>query len=318
MAWLVTGAAGYLGSHLIRQPGDWVGMDSLVSGSRDRVPDGVPLEVADITDRTAVDAILAHHPIEGVVHLAALKSVPDSMSDPAAYERTNVSGTRTLVEAMSARGIRHLVLASSAAVYGPVDERLGHAIDESTALHPANPYGETKVAAERIVEEFAATAGGGCAILRIFNVAGIEVGLDPEASAGGVIFAAVEAAFADTPFDLTGSDYPTPDGTCVRDYVHVVDVARALAAAAERATGLEARTITANIGTGRGTSVLGVVDAVQRVTGRALDVERRPRRAGDIPVAVASVEAAKRELGWTPALDLDRMITGLWGSLNRV
>lgn len=317
MAWLVTGAAGYLGSHLVRQPGAWIALDSLATGRRERIPAGVAFEHVDINDAIALDGVFTRHAIEGVVHLAALKSVPESVADPARYEHVNVEGTRTLLEVMAAHGVDPIVFASSAAVYGPVDPAAGSAIAEGAVLNPVNPYGQTKVTAERLVQDHAHRTGGGCVILRVFNVTGVTDGVDLDAARGGVVHAAVSAAARDHTFDVLGTDYPTPDGTCVRDYVHIQDVARAFELATLRVEQLRGSVLIANIGTGRGTSVLEVTEAVGAATGRPLRMHHQPRRAGDVPVAVANVDLARTALDWEASRGLAQMVASLVSAADK-
>lgn len=313
MAWLVTGAAGYIGSHLLRQRADWVALDNLASGRRDCVPEGTPFHTVDITDIAAVGAVFAAHNITGVVHLAALKRVADSVSNPGEYERVNVDGLQIVLNAMAAHGVRALVFASSAAVYGPLDQVAGASISETAELHPANPYGATKLTGERMVAEFAEATASSYVTLRSFNAAGTSAG---PANAGGLVELAAAAALSGHALPVFGTDYPTADGTCVRDYVHIDDVVAAIMSAIAVTAAKPTNHLTVNVGSGHASSVLDVVQAMERASGRRVLLDRQGHRPGDIPVAVANVALARHELGWRASRSLDDIAESAWKALN--
>ncbi|MFB6552302.1 UDP-glucose 4-epimerase GalE [Streptomyces sp. NPDC056405] len=315
MSWLVTGGAGYIGAHVVRALADGgervVVYDDLSTGSTDRVPDGVPLVVGSVLDRAALEDAIRDHAVTGVVHIAAKKQVGESVELPLHYYRENVTGLATLLEAMTSTGVGRLVFSSSAAVYGMPDVDL---VTEDTPCLPMSPYGETKLIGEWLINAAARAHGIRAASLRYFNVAGAAA---PELADSGVfnlipmVFERLEAGDAPRVF---GDDYATPDGTCVRDYIHVKDIASAHLAAARRLTHApEGTSLTLNIGRGEGSSVQEMVDRILKVTGRQ-DVaphvtERRP---GDPARVVASADRAHEELGWSARHDLDDMIDSAW------
>ncbi|MFJ8144518.1 UDP-glucose 4-epimerase GalE [Streptomyces sp. NPDC096048] len=315
MSWLVTGGAGYIGAHVVRALADGgervVVYDDLSTGSTDRVPDGVPLVVGSVLDRAALEDAIRDHAVTGVVHIAAKKQVGESVELPLHYYRENVTGLATLLEAMTSTGVGRLVFSSSAAVYGMPDVDL---VTEDTPCLPMSPYGETKLIGEWLINAAARAHGIRAASLRYFNVAGAAA---PELADSGVfnlipmVFERLEAGDAPRVF---GDDYATPDGTCVRDYIHVKDIASAHLAAARRLTDApEGTSLILNIGRGEGSSVQEMVDRILKVTGRQ-DVaphvtERRP---GDPARVVASADRAHAELGWSAGHDLDDTIESAW------
>ncbi len=299
MAWLVTGGAGYVGGAVVRALLDAgrrvVVLDDLSTGDRAAVPAGVPLVRASVTDAGAVGQALVEHTVTGVIHLAGRKSVAESMAQPLTYYRQNVGGTVAVLEAMAQVGVRQAVLSSSAAVYGAHEAEL---IDEDAVPCPTTPYGATKLACEWIVADSARAYGLRHVILRYFNVAGVAVpGLARRAD--GLLPCAVEAVAQGSSPVVFGRDHPTPDGSCVRDYVHVLDVASAHAAAVEA---LEAGAGGAvyNVGSGVGYSVTEVLDLIRRETGSDFADDVQPPRAGDPPRVVASVAKIRRDLHWRP------------------
>ncbi|MFG3160372.1 UDP-glucose 4-epimerase GalE [Streptomyces sp. NPDC048232] len=315
MSWLVTGGAGYIGAHVVRAlvgGGEHVVVyDDLSTGSADRVPDGVPLVVGSVLDGALLEGAIRDHAVTGVVHIAGKKQVAESVERPLHYYRENVTGLATLLEAMTATGVGRLVFSSSAAVYGMPDVDL---VTEDTPCLPLSPYGETKLAGEWLINAAARAHGIRAASLRYFNVAGAAA---PELSDSGVfnlipmVFERLEAGDAPRVF---GDDYATPDGTCVRDYVHVEDIASAHLAAARRlADAPEGTALTLNVGRGEGSSVREMVDRILKVTGRQDAAPRvSPRRPGDAARVVASADRAREELGWTARHDLDAMIESAW------
>lgn len=311
--WLVTGGAGYVGSHVarsLRAAGlDVVVLDDLSSGFAAFVDDGVPLVVGSVTDPAVVAGVLADHPVTGVVHLAGLKYAGVSVDEPLSFYRVNVEGTRVLLEAMVAAGVGLLVFSSSSSVYGtPTVAR----VDESTPVRPESPYGETKLIGEWLAAAAARAHGLAHTSLRYFNVVGSGHDDRYDASAHNLfprVFRALQAG--ERPV-VHGTDYDTPDGSCVRDYIHVGDLADGHVAACRRLTEGVAVRSAYNIATGTGASVLEVLDAVRRVTGIDIDPVLGPRRAGDPARIVATGAAARAELAWSPRHDLDAMVATAW------
>ncbi|MCC6920941.1 MAG: UDP-glucose 4-epimerase GalE [Alphaproteobacteria bacterium] len=302
---LVTGGAGYVGSHACKalsQAGhEPVAADNLSQGRRSAVKWG-PLEVGDVTDPAFLDAIFASHKPDAVMHFAALSLVGDSVARPAQYYRANVAGGIELLDAMRRAGIGVIVFSSSAAVYGVPDTS---PILEDSPKAPINAYGATKLSLEMALKDYEKAYGLQWAALRYFNAAGAdpdgEIGElhDPETHA---IPLAVKAAMGQGGvFRLFGEDYPTEDGTCIRDYVHVTDLGDAHVKALEHlARGGESGAF--NLGTSAGASVREIIAAVGAAAGRSVPVEAAPRRAGDPPILIASTARARTILGWTPVM----------------
>jgi UDP-glucose-4-epimerase GalE len=310
---LVTGGAGYIGSHVclaLHEAGYLpVTFDDLSGGHRWAVRWG-PLVVGDIRDRAALTACLGEWRCEVVMHLAGRISVAESVADPRLYHDVNVHGSVQLCEAMEAAGIDRLVFSSSAAVYGDAS---GGAIPESSPISPRSPYGENKAEIERRV---AAAGRLRCISLRYFNAAGADADAgigEAHAPETHLIPLALAAARDGGAVTMFGDDYPTRDGSCIRDYVHVKDIADAHVAAMKRLPGLPPGNLGINLGTGGGASVREVMDAVRSVTGKPLTVRSAPRRAGDPASLVASNERAKAELGWQPRRsELGNVIADAW------
>lgn len=312
---LVTGGGGYIGSHTARHlhaRGDAVVvLDSLVTGHRAAVGD-LPLIVGDIRDAGLVESSLRQHGIEAVIHFAALKSVEASICDPFGYFDVNVGGTMTLARAAIAAGVRHVVFSSSCAVYGQPD-RLP--VDEQGALAPENPYGETKLAAERLLRSLDAAKGLRTVALRYFNAAGAaddgSTGEDWLGATNLIPSVLRVAAGQDATVRVFGTDFPTQDGTAIRDYVHVLDLAEAHARALDHlARG--GSSIALNIGTGRGSSVREVIAAAEAVVGRPIPVSEEARRQGDPPAVWADSRLASDLLGWTAQRDLLAILRSAW------
>ena len=308
VTWLVVGGAGYIGAHVVRRlRADGypvVVFDDLSTGVRERVPAGVALAVGAVTDHRALARTLVRHRVTGVLHLAARKSAPESVSRPLHYYAQNVTGMRVLLQAMVEAGVRRMVLSSSAAVYGSA---AGPLVREDAGTAPINPYGETKLICEWMLRSAAAAHGISWIALRYFNVVGAA---SPELAdnAGEGLFARIlRAAAADRAVTVTGTDFATRDGTGVRDYVHVTDVAAAHAAAVARLAGTACADVY-NVGTGTGHSVREVLDAFRAVTGAPVGTRLLPRRPGDPAEVVAVVERIRRELGWLARHDLTDMV----------
>ncbi len=311
---LVTGGAGYVGSHAVkalRQAGHqvWV-YDDLSAGHRDAVPEGILIE-GDVHDAAHLRHVLRQHRVNAVLHFAAWLSVSDSVADPRGYYANNVGGTLTLLGAMVSEGVGQFVFSSSAAVFG---EPVETPITEAHPTRPINPYGETKLTVERALPHFERAYGLRSISLRYFNAAGADPGgdlgedHDPETH---LIPRAIDAARGGPPLEVFGDDYPTPDGTCLRDYIHVSDLAdahvRALGALERGAT-----TTPYNLGAGRPVSVREVIAAVVRVGGRQVPWRLAPRRPGDPAVLYASHAGIAAALGWRPHHDLDAIVGTAW------
>jgi UDP-glucose-4-epimerase GalE len=312
---LVTGGAGYVGSHAakaLRQAGHRVVIyDNLSAGHRQAAL-GAPFIAGDIADVAAVRRAIRDTGASAVMHFAAWLSVPDSVRDPVGYYRNNVLGTLGTLEAMAAEGCRQFVFSSTCAVYGdPVETPL----HEGLPTAPINAYGQTKLAVEHALPHFERAYGIRSVRLRYFNAAGA----DPDGELGEdhspeihVIPRAFEAASGGAPLDVFGEDYPTPDGTCLRDYVHVTDLADAHVRALSWLDG-GGGSGTYNVGTERPSSVRDVIATVERVTGRRVAWRSAPRRAGDPPVLFASARRIRDDFGWSPQrADLEVIVADAW------
>jgi UDP-glucose 4-epimerase len=318
-AWLVTGGAGYIGSHVVRaleEAGERVVvLDDLSTGVADRVHHST-LVRADVLDSTAVARACVEHGVVGVIHLAAKKSVQESVADPLLYYRENVEGLRSLLEAGARAGVRSLVFSSSAAVYGEVTHE---PVTEDDLARPSNPYGRTKLIGEQMIREVAAATGLRWVALRYFNVAGAREPVLADRASVGLIPSTLRRLAAGAGPQIFGRDYPTSDGTCVRDFIHATDVASAHVAAALALVEREVNEVTVNIGSGAGTSVLEVAEAARSIAGVADEpwsqIVWQPRRAGDPAYSVAAVDRARELLGWQARAGLHEMISSEWASL---
>jgi UDP-glucose 4-epimerase len=299
---LVTGGAGYVGSHCLRRllaaGHEAVVYDNVSRGHRAAVPAGLLIE-GDLADEAKLTSLLRERKIEAVMHFAALALVGESVERPELYYRNNVLGSFHLLEAMRQAGVTRIVFSSTTATYGTPEKM---PIAETTPQQPINPYGFSKLVVERMLDDYSAAHGFGFAALRYFNAAGAapdgSIGEDhtPESHLIPIV---LQVALGQRPsIGIFGEDYPTPDGTCVRDYVHVEDLASAHLAALERLSAGKA--IKVNLGTGRGYSVREVIEACRRITGHPIPAVTSPRRAGDPPELVADARLAKQLLGWMP------------------
>ncbi len=310
---LVTGGAGYIGGVVadqLLQAGQRVTVfDSLVKGYRAAVPEGATFVQGDIHDRAALDAVMAVGKFDGMMHFAAFIDAGESMRDPGRYFNNNVSGSLSLIEAAVAHGIPRIVFSSTAAVYAGKDTPL----TETDPLAPANAYGATKLMVEQILDWHARLKGLRYAALRYFNACGATPGRGeahrPETH---VIPLVLQVALGQRPHaDIFGTDYPTPDGTCVRDYVHVADLGQAHLQALDALT--QHPKLILNLGSGAGYSVRQVIDVAREVTGLPLAAVEKPRRPGDAPILVADASAARARLGWQPRMtDLHEIVASAW------
>ncbi len=317
---VVTGGAGYIGSHLVVEllaAGCEVHIiDSLVRGRREAVEraskiggTSVPLHVTDLNDTEAITRILRDIQPSTVFHVAAFKSVSESVANPERYELNNVQATQSLCLAMEAVGVRQVVYASTGSVYG---ERPCDAFHETDPTGPINPYGATKLGGEAVLDAFSARTGAGVSHMRFFNVVGAhpsaELGEFGDESTNLLPILLDQLAGRRDSVTIFGTDWDTHDGTCIRDYVHVCDIASALVAAMKgRPNATDTRIF--NVGTGIGTSVSAMITAVEKASGTALTVVNGPRREGDPGVCVAAVARIQGELSWTGTFGLDEMVT---------
>jgi UDP-glucose 4-epimerase len=313
MAILVTGGAGYIGSHMVHALADAgeraVVLDNLSTGFEWAIPKGVPLVVGETGDQNLVGKLIAEHKVTAIIHFAASIVVPDSVRDPLSYYRNNTVNSRALIETAVKCGVANFIFSSTAAVYGNPAKV---PVAEDAALTPMSPYGWSKLMTEIMLRDAGAAYGLGHVILRYFNVAGADPQLRTGQSTQGathLIKVAVEHALGKrAKLEVFGADYPTPDGTCVRDYIHVSDLVNAHSAALAHLRG-GGTSATYNCGYGHGYSVLQVIAAVERVCGHPLKVERTGRRAGDPAAIVADARRIRAELGWAPQYDdLDTIV----------
>ena len=312
---LVTGGAGYIGSHavLVLTDAGWpvVVLDNLTTGFDWAVPAGVPLVVGEVGDRAVLDPLIAEHGVGAAMHFAGSIIVPESVADPLKYYANNTAASRTLIEALVAGGVRHMVFSSTAATYGTPPHS---PVAENDPTVPINPYGRSKLMTELMLADTAFAHDFNYCALRYFNVAGADPrGRSGQSTAGAthLIKVAVEAALGQRErVAVFGTDYDTPDGTGVRDYIHVSDLAAAHVLALEALIAEPEESHTLNCGYGHGASVLEVLDAVDRVAGVTLDRRLEPRRAGDPAELVAANGAIRTRFGWEPAHDdLDGIVS---------
>ena len=320
---LVTGGAGYIGSHvvhaLLERSMGVVVVDDLSTGAREAVAEGAILEVGDAGDRAFATEVLRRHRCQAVLHFAGFIVNSESVRDPLAYYANNAGATRTLLDACVEVGVGTFIYSSSAAVYGAPESV---PVREDAPVAPLAPYGRSKLAAEWMVRDTGRAHGINVAVLRYFNVAGA----DPAGRAGQssryathLIKIACQAALGPSGvMEIFGDDYDTPDGTCVRDYIHVSDLADAHLAALEH-LGAGGESLTLNCGYGRGASVRDVLAAVERASGRKLVIRVSPRRPGDAPMLIADTRRIRETLEWRPRLDdLDAIVTSALGWERRL
>jgi UDP-glucose 4-epimerase len=316
VTWLLTGGAGYIGSHVVRAFAATgtpvVVLDNLATGYRDYVPSDVPFVEGSVTDPVAVAAALDDYRVSGVVHLGALKYAGVSVERPLEYFRENIYGTQVLLEAIVARGIDRFLFSGSAAWYGTPDVEV---VDEAAPARPQSPYGQSKVAGEWMLRAIAAAHPGmRQASLRYFNVVGSAIPELADHSPHNLFPLVLRAITSGSPAYVFGTDYATPDGTCVRDYVHVADVADAHVRVALALDRGESTAPVYNIGRGTGSSVREVLDTIRTVTGIDFPIENRPRRPGDPARIVGSVERIAADLDWHAGHDLEQMVSSAWAA----
>jgi UDP-glucose 4-epimerase len=313
MSWLVTGGAGYIGSHVVRsfQEVDLpvVVVDDLSSGHREFVRPEVPLVEGSIVDTELMSRTMEEHGVVGVVHLAGFKYAGVSVSRPLHTYTQNVTGTVNLLEAMQRNGVESMVFSSSAATFGSTDTEL---VTEETPTRPESPYGETKLIGEWLMRDQARATGLRHTSLRYFNVVGSASDDLYDTSPHNLFPIVFEMLLAGRTPRINGDDYDTPDGTCVRDYVHVGDLARAHVVAAQRLAAGDTLEPVYNLGSGTGSSVREIMDAIRTVTGIDFTPEIGPRRPGDPDRIVATGELAARDLGWANRHSLEDMVRSAW------
>ncbi|WP_350347300.1 UDP-glucose 4-epimerase GalE [Agromyces sp. G08B096] len=313
MSWLVTGGAGYIGAHVVRafqaKGIETVVIDDLSSGRRAFLPDGTPFVQGTILDGPLLEDTFSRFPITGVVHLAGFKYAGVSVQRPLHTYQQNVTGTTTLLAAMAERGVERIVFSSSAAVYGTPDVDL---VTEATEKHPESPYGESKLIGEWLLADQARATGLAHTSLRYFNVVGSGSDEIYDVSPHNLFPLVFDALLEGRTPRINGDDYPTPDGTCVRDYIHVADLADAHVVAAERLDAGAPLEPVYNLGSGDGVSVGEIMHAVAEVTGIAFQPEIGPRRTGDPARIVASGELAARDLDWRMRHTLEDMVRSAW------
>ncbi len=314
MAVLVTGGAGYIGSHMVYElldaAEDVVVLDNLSTGFRWAIPERVPLYEGDTGDEQLARSIIAQHEVDAIIHFAASIVVPDSVADPLGYYRNNTANSRTLIDAAVNTGVKHFIFSSTAAVYG---NPKAVPVSEDATPDPMSPYGSSKLMTEIILRDTAFAHPLKYAVLRYFNVAGA----DPQMRTGQstpaathLIKVAVQTALGmRKKMDVFGTDYPTPDGTCIRDYIHVSDLVRAHSDALRYLRG-GGKSATFNCGYGRGFSVLEVIETVKRISGVDFHVDLSERRPGDPAQIVAASDKARTTLAWQPRYDdLDTIVS---------
>ncbi|HYY10090.1 MAG TPA: UDP-glucose 4-epimerase GalE [Kineosporiaceae bacterium] len=324
MTWVVTGGAGYIGSHVVRalraSGRDVVVLDDLSSGHRSFVPEGVPFVEGSVVDPSAVEEALTSGKVvgaatvNGVVHLAGFKYAGVSVQRPLHTYEQNVTGMQVLLGRMADLGVHNLVFSSSAATYGTPDVDL---VTETTPTRPESPYGESKLVGEWLIRDVARISTLKHTSLRYFNVVGSGDDDLYDTSPHNLFPLVLKALTEGGTPKVFGTDYATPDGSCVRDYVHVQDLALAHVEAAARMERGEAVEPVYNLGSGDGVSVLQIMDAVRRVTGIDFTPQVEPRRPGDPARIVASGDLAARDLGWQMRHDLDEMVSSAWRAWQR-
>ena len=319
MAWLVTGGAGYIGSHVVdsflRAGFEVVVIDDLSTGKKTFVPDGAVFVEGSVEDGDFLQGVFSEHSIDGVIHLAGFKFAGESVTNPLLAYTANTTATASLLHAMVNHGVKALVFSSSCSVYGDTGDAQ---VDESFPLNPASPYGRSKLAAELLIRDCAKAFGISHTSLRYFNVIGTRLHNVIDLSPHNIVPAVHDALLAGRTPRINGDDYDTPDGTCVRDYVDVGDLADAHLAAAKRIIAREPLEPVYNLGSETGLSVKQIVDTALKVSGVAVSPDIGPRRPGDPASIVARSTLATRDLGWSASRSLTDMIGADWEARTRV
>lgn len=308
---LVFGGAGYIGSHtvqhLLENDYNVVVADNLITGHKESVPENVPLESVDLASKSALNDLFQKYKFDAVIHFAAFSQVGESVKDPAKYYRNNIVGTINLLDAMLAHNVKNIVFSSTAATYGEPEYT---PINEKHPTKPINPYGRTKLMIEQIFTDYAAAYGLHWIALRYFNAAGAGKNIgeshNPESH---LIPLVLRAIITGNPINVFGTDYNTPDGTCIRDYIHVNDLARAHRLAVEN---LDEFTGAINLGTGNGTSVREIIQTAESVSEKKCPINYALRRDGDPARLVAANDRAHEILGWTPLYNIEQIIADAW------
>ena len=318
--WLVTGGAGYIGAHVVRALSAAgmvpVVVDNLSSGLRGFVPDDVEFVAGDILDTDLLARVMTEHSCAGVIHIAGFKYAGVSVQRPLHTYAQNVTGTASVLAAMERAGVDSIVFSSSAAVYGTPD---GDLVDEDSAKRPESPYGESKLIGEWLINDVARSRDGFRGVsLRYFNVVGSDTDEVYDASPHNLFPLVIEALLDGRTPRIYGDDYPTPDGTCIRDYVHVGDLAISHVAAARALDEGRPLRPAYNLGSGEGLSVRQIMDAMARVTGIDFQPELAPRRPGDPARIVATGEAAAADLDWRMRHSVDEMVASAWSARRSV
>ena len=320
MTWLITGGAGYIGSHVVfealKSGRDVIVLDDLSTGIKSRLPADLPFENVTLTDRESVFEVFERNEITGVLHLAAKKQVGESVLRPDYYWAENVGGLQNLVDAMVAHDVKNFVFSSSASVYGQPNLDPKALISEDMECEPINPYGETKLEGEHIAEKHAINFNFKVAALRYFNVAGAgkpELGDQFAFNLVPIVFEALDKGEQPKVF---GDDYPTADGSCIRDYVHVQDLAEAHVAAMDFVEKSGPTFLPINIGTGQGSSVFEVIEKISNVSGLRVNPVHIDRREGDPAALVADVARASESLRWKSSRGLTDIVDSAWNAWN--
>ena len=319
MAWLVTGGAGYIGSHVadafLRAGFEVVVIDNLSTGKKAFVPDGAVFVGGSVGDRVFLEGVFSEHTIDGVIHLAGFKFAGESVANPLVAYTANTTATTSLLHAMVNHGVKALVFSSSCSVYGNTGDAQ---VDESFPLNPASPYGRSKLTAELLIRDCAKAFGISHTSLRYFNVIGTRLDNVIDLSPHNIVPAMHDALLGGKTPRINGDDYDTPDGTCVRDYVDVGELADAHLEAAKKIIAGEPLEPVYNLGSETGLSVKQIVDAALNASGSGVTPDIGPRRAGDPASIVAKSDLASRDLGWRSSATLTDMITADWAARSRL